>query len=177
MTASGKTVVIAVMDRQTRQALPLAVVSTPRDTMPPARRPELPAGTRKPAPVENLVINRNGKKISVVYNGRPVDFGRLTPFSRDGMTLAPFRNIFEHSGGVVFWNNLIKRVKASSDGRKVEFTIGDLQALVNDKSVRMQTAPVLVDGRAVVPLSFLRDALDVTIEYNPATGRIVIAAK
>ena len=176
-SAAGAAGGIAVMGRQTRQALPHAVVSTPRDTMPPARRPELPAGTRKPAPVENLVINRNGKKISVVYNGRPVDFGRLTPFSRDGMTLAPFRNIFEHSGGVVFWNNLIKRVKASSDGRKVEFTIGDLQALVNDKSVRMQTAPVLVDGRAVVPLSFLRDALDVTIEYNPATGRIVIAAK
>lgn len=176
--AKAPAVMIALVDRQSHRAVPVAMLMSNRTAEPSAARNELPATAAKPAPVKQLVLTRKGKgTITIVYNGQPVHFPDVRPRVQSGMTLAPFRQIFERGGGSVVWNNLIKQVKASGDGRKVEFTIGNAQAMVNDKSVQMQTAPVLVDGRAIVPLSFVREALGVTVDYDPATGHITIAAK
>lgn len=174
---AGSTVAVALLDRQQQRVVPVAV-RVARAAEPPATRKQLPAGVASPAPVKKLVLQRKGSgTVEIVFNGRPVEFGAVKPMTQDGMALAPFRHIFEHNGGVILWDNLMKQVKASGDGRRVEFTIGSVEALVNDKTVQMQTAPFLQDGRAIVPLSFIRDALDVVVEYDAETGRITIAAK
>ena len=49
--------------------------------------------------------------------------------------------------------------------------------MVGGQPVQLQVAPSLKNGRTIVPVSFLREALDVVVEYDPATGRITIAAK
>ena len=71
---------------------------------------------------------------------------------------------------------MTKSVKASSDGHNVAIQIGDLNAMVNDLSVRLETAPYIDRGRTIVPLSFLRDALSVNVEYDKATGHVLITS-
>jgi hypothetical protein len=128
--------------------------------------------------VKKLVLKGAGKApIEVVFNGGPVKFPDVAPFTREGMLLAPFRHILEQGGGTVTWDHLVKQVKASADGRRIEFTIGNPQAMVNNQPVKMETAPFLKQGRSIVPLSFVGQALDVVVEYDPATGRVTIAAK
>ncbi|MBI3947235.1 MAG: hypothetical protein HY321_15020 [Armatimonadetes bacterium] len=170
-------VLIAVVDRAKQRAVPLAVV-VPRHSQPPDKRASMPEGVAPAPAVKRLVVTTPGKgTMTMVYNGSPVSFPDVKPFSREGMALAPFRRIFEHGGGAVLWNHLIKQVTASGDGRKVEFTIGKDEALINGKSVTLDLAPFIKDGRSIVPLSFVRDALDVTVEYDPASGKITIAAR
>jgi hypothetical protein len=171
----GSGVMMVLMDKRTRRAVPLAVIQ-PQASEPSAQA--APAAHSRKAPRKQLVVApKSGQPVSIVYNGKPVRFQEVDPFINAGMTLAPFRHIMEMEGGVVLWNNLIKQVQATTDGRRIQFTIGNAEALVNDQPVQMDVAPFLKQGRAIVPVSFLRDALDVVVEYDPQTGRVTIAAK
>ncbi len=166
---------MVLMDKRTRRAVPLAVIQ-PQTSEPSAQA--APAVQPRKAPRKQLVVApKSGEPVSIVYNGKPVNFQKVDPFIHGGMTLAPFRHIIEMEGGVVLWNNLIKQVQATSDGRRIQFTIGNAEALVNGQSVQMAAPPFLKQGRTIVPVSFLRDALDVVVEYDPQTGRVTIAAK
>lgn len=173
--AEGSGVMMVLMDKRTRRAVPLAVIQ-PQTSEPSAQA--APAVQPRKAPRKQLVVApKSGEPVSIVYNGKPVNFQKVDPFIHGGMTLAPFRHIIEMEGGVVLWNNLIKQVQATSDGRRIQFTIGNAEALVNGQSVQMAAPPFLKQGRTIVPVSFLRDALDVVVEYDPQTGRVTIAAK
>jgi hypothetical protein len=52
--------------------------------------------------------------------------------------------------------------------------IGDLNATVNELSVKMEAVPYLDRGRTIVPLSFLRDALKVNVDYDKKTNHVLI---
>ncbi len=164
-------VTVARVDRDHQQTQPTAVISV--YSTPPARPATTPS-----APARKITVKPTGKgPLTMVFNGRPVKFDRAQPFAEAGIMFTPFRHIIEHQGGTVRWNNLIKQVRATADGRRIELTIGNPQAMVGGQPVQLQVAPSLKNGRTIVPVSFLREALDVVVEYDPATGRITIAAK
>jgi len=117
----------------------------------------------------------NLTSFAVVMNSQFVDFD-VQPRVDNGVPMTPFRHLFEKAGGKVDWEAMTKSVKASTEGHNVAIQIGDLNAIVNDLSVRLETAPYIDRGRTIVPLSFLRDALSVNVEYDKATGHVLITS-
>jgi hypothetical protein len=118
----------------------------------------------------------NLASFSVVLNSSFVDFD-VQPRVDDGVPMTPFRHLIEKAGGTVLWENMNKSVKAKAEGKDIFFQVGDKNAKVNSLSVTLETAPYLDRGRTIVPLSFLSDALDVTIEYDKETGHVLITNK
>ena len=56
-------------------------------------------------------------------------------------------------------------------------TIGKRQALVNAKTVVLDGKPYLLTGRTMVPLSFVSMALDADVQYDAATGHLLITSR
>ena len=130
----------------------------------------LKAGAK--TPIRNLVVPRGGS-FQVAFNGRMIRFD-VQPRIEKGVKLSPFRQIFEHSGGKLYWYGSDKAVRAINATREIEIRIGDPTALVNNDKVKMERAPFVENGRTIVPITFVRDAMNVKISFDEKTGRLLI---
>ena len=124
-------------------------------------------GAFQPSPTRN---------IQVAFNGEQIAFD-VQPRVEAGLPLAPFRQIFEHTGGQVDWVEKTQVVHAVNAEREIVITVGKSTALVNGRNVTLDRPAFVERGRTIVPLSFVGSALDVTVKYDSATGRLQITGK
>jgi hypothetical protein len=113
--------------------------------------------------------------IQVAFDGQQIAFDVL-PRVEKGLPIAPFRQIFEHTGGQVMWVPETRIVRAVSGEREVIIAVGKDSAQVNGESIRLERPAFIERGRTIVPLSFVGQALDVKISYDPVTGRLQISS-
>ncbi|MDX1935437.1 MAG: stalk domain-containing protein [Capsulimonadales bacterium] len=114
--------------------------------------------------------------LQIAFDGRRIAFD-VRPRVEKGLPIAPFRQIFEHTGGQVMWVKHTQTVRAVNTDREIVISVGRKQARVNGENVTMDRKATLERGRTIVPLSFVREALDVHIDYDPATGHLRITSK
>lgn len=113
---------------------------------------------------------------NVLYNGQYVEFD-VQPRVDDGVPMTPFRHLLEKAGASVDWNNGQKVVTAKGDGTDIWLKVGDSTAKINNKSFSLELAPYIDRGRTIVPLSFMKDALNVDIQFDPTSGHVLITKK
>lgn len=156
------------------------VVAKPVATKPAPTKPA-PAKPVPTAPMPVSILRGTTLPLrgnySILFDSKPILFGDVQPRVENGIPLTPFRHLFEQAGGVVKWLPDSKAVQAIGDGNEIYIKIGDKLARVNKLSVSLDVAPFLERGRTVVPLSFLNDALKVNVDYDPATGHVLITRK
>lgn len=122
---------------------------------------------------DSLIVPRAGS-FDVAFDGTPIVFD-VRPRIEGGLKLAPFRQIFEHTGGRLYWfGGTAQTVRAVNDTREIEIKIGDRNATVNNHNVTMEHKPFIESGRTIVPLSFIHDSMNVKISYDEKTGRLLI---
>lgn len=146
---------------------PLAAVQSPVRTT---------AGTTLPNLAGAGATTHKMRTFQVAFDNSVLAFD-VPPRIQEGIPLAPFRQIFEHTGGVIKWFNQSKTVRAINSSREIEIHIGDRDATVNNETIKMQATPYIDHGRTIVPLSFVRDALNVIVHFDPKTGRLMIQSK
>ncbi len=137
--------------------------ATPRPAVRPARRFPSMAGLPDGA-------------LQIAFNGQQVAFD-VQPRVEAGMPLAPFRQLFEHSGGKVTWVPETRVVRAVNAEREVVINVGKSNARINNQNVSLERPAFIESGRTIVPISFVGKALNVDIQYDPATGRLQITSK
>ena len=111
--------------------------------------------------------------ITIVLDAKPLSFD-VQPRVQDGVPLTPFRHLFEQSGGKVDWGDKTKTVQANKPGYEVYIKIGDKVAKVNNLPVDLDLAPFIEKGRTIVPVSFIREALGVNVDFDEKTGQVLI---
>lgn len=131
--------------------------------------------TQRLHPGSSLIVPNRGT-FDVAFDGVRIAFD-VQPRVEAGIALAPFRQIFEHTGGRLYWFNTQKTVRAVNSTREIEIKIGDAKALVNNDTVTMERKPFIQSGRTIVPMTFIRDALNVKINYDEKSGRLLIESK
>lgn len=112
----------------------------------------------------------------VSVDGRAVAFD-VEPEVENGIPVAPIRHILEQAGWSVFWQGDAKQVRATEGATELLVRIGDRTAKLNGRELSMELAAYVRSGRAMVPISFVQEALNATVAYDPATGHISITAK
>jgi len=163
--ATDKATAYAALPRTSTAAAPArnALPATqPRSSKPGAR------------PIEHIV-HLGGKQFKVVFDDAELAL-RTSPKAPHGVPMGPIREIFEHAGGQVHWYPVEKRVSAITDKTQVELKIGNRSAKLNHERVLLRLAPFISNGRTMVPFSFLEQALNVTVLYDPAADRILITS-
>lgn len=113
---------------------------------------------------------------AVLFNSSRLPLDR--PLSAQGSVMfGPLRQIFQQGGGSLLWQARTGVVHAHSQNRDVLLTIGKKSALVNNAVVMLDGKPYLNNGRTMIPLSFLQQAMNVDVNYDPASGHLVISSK
>jgi hypothetical protein len=108
-------------------------------------------------------------KIAVYVDRRLVSFD-VDPLIKSGYTITPIRHVIESLGGSVMWYSETRTVTADCRAKGIRLKIGDREALVDSKPFDVPLAPYITQGRTMVPLRFLGDALGLSLEYDRASG-------
>ena len=132
-------------------------------------------------PVISMLPITKGAKVkysgtfTITLDSKPITFD-VQPRVTDGIPLTPIRHLLESAGGEVKWEEASKTMTAFTDGREIYVRIGDKIAKINSLPVEMEIAPFLERGRTMVPLSFVRESLEVEIQFDPKTGHVLITS-
>lgn len=106
------------------------------------------------------------------------------PFIKEGRTLVPFRFIGEELGAEIGWIPESRTVTyergAGEDAVKIEMVIGQSMATVNGQRVPIDrnptVSPEIVNGRTVVPVRFISEALGFEVGWNQDTREVTVSA-
>lgn len=137
------------------------------------------------APVEKSTNNGHGKnmrlkigssKMTTGSEEQDIDPGYATaPVINNGTTFVPIRAIVELWGGSINWDNTARTITISLNGNTVVLTIGSTTATVNGETATLSSAPyVSATGRTMVPIRFLAEKLDLTVNWDQTTQSIDI---
>jgi len=96
------------------------------------------------------------------------------PYIENSRTMVPVRVVSENFGAEVDWNNEARKVTITSEDKTVELTIDSNVALVNGEEKALDAPATIKDGRTMVPLRFVGEALGKNIEFVDASKQILI---
>ncbi len=66
------------------------------------------------------------------------------------------------------------KVVAKGKQKTIVMKLGSTTATIDGKSVKLDVAPVAVDGRTLVPVRFISEALDAKVDWDGKTSKITI---
>jgi len=104
--------------------------------------------------------------VQVNMDGQTLAFPDTQPQMKYDTVLVPIRPVLERMGGEVHWDDATQSVTANVNGKEVELKINGFVATVDGKYQDLQNAPVMVDGRAMVPMRFLADAFGAQLTWS-----------
>jgi hypothetical protein len=108
---------------------------------------------------------------TVVVDGRMVAFDQ-PPALVGGRLLIPLRGVFERLGAQVEWQASPGIVVARRGATVIILQPGNRTARVDDRAVSLDVPAVVVNGRTLVPLRFVGEALGARVEWD-AGSRVV----
>ncbi|WP_245801976.1 stalk domain-containing protein [Fictibacillus arsenicus] len=110
--------------------------------------------------------------VSVKVNDKLMKFDE-SAFITNNRTYVPIRGIFEELDMTVSYNANTGEIIASRWDRTVKFKVGSTTAIVENatgsKTITFDTAPTVNNGRTMVPLRFIGDALEGEVKWDNST--------
>ena len=140
-------------------------------TKAPGTPPSAGAPAKAPAPP------KQDKSMRVIVDDKEVNFGANGVRTFGGRTFVPFRALFEALGSEVEYDLVHKRITATKGNNEIQLTIGDVIARKNGAEITMEAAPQLVKATSYVPLRFVAESLDATVNFDGVAGTITIVTK
>lgn len=115
-------------------------------------------------------------EIKVFLDGEQIQFD-VQPIIENERTLVPMRAIAEKLGLEVKWaypEDITTRVTVVQDDINVIFTIGSNALIVNDNITFIDTPPIIVNDRTLVPLRAVSEAFDCDVQWDGDTRTVTI---
>jgi len=123
----------------------------------------------------NIILQINNPTMYI--NGRPssIDAQGTVPVIRDSRTLLPVRAVFEAMGGTVGWDNDTRIVSLDLDGKRLYLQINNTICMDGSGTYyRMDTAPVIINNRTMLPIRAVVEFFDGTVEWDGDTRTVLI---
>jgi len=111
--------------------------------------------------------------IKVEMDGDVIQFDQGA-VSVNGRTLVPMRTIFEELESTVQWTAKTKTITANRGTKKITLVVGSKTATVNGQKITLDVPPQIINGRTLVPLRFISEALGAKVDWNNKTKTVSI---
>jgi len=105
------------------------------------------------------------QSIRINFNGEQIQFD-IDPVLDNGRVLVPLRGVFEMLGASVSWDGTSGKVYATRGANTIELAIGENTAYINSYPTELDVAASLLEGRTMVPLRFVSEALGAEVGWN-----------
>lgn len=121
--------------------------------------------------------------VNVQLNGKNVDFtdnegNRVEAQIINSRTMVPMRKIFELLGASIEWNRGNQTVLATKDDISIKLQIGNEIAEViragKTEKVKLDSMPVIVNNRTLVPLRFISESLEKQVGWDAQNQTAII---
>jgi len=112
--------------------------------------------------------------IKVVLNGKQLQFD-VQPQVISDRTFVPMRAIFEALGAIITWDKKDYSVTGIKGNTTIKLKINDNIALVNNREVSLDASPKVINGRTLIPLRFVGEALGALIDWDESSKSVLIA--
>lgn len=124
--------------------------------------------------ISGFVVNA-ADGISVKIDGRDINFD-VPPQVINSRTMVPMRAIFEELGASVEWDATTKSINAVKGETKIKMQISNSAMYVGDVEKTLDSVPVIVDGRTLVPARAIAEALNCKVDWIEDTKSVVITS-
>ena len=118
-------------------------------------------------------------EISITVNSNPITMD-VPPEIMNGRTLVPMRAVFEALGADVNWIGEEQMISATSGNKIIVLKIGasilnycDVSTQEN-KNITLDVSPLIKEGRTLIPLRAVSEALGANVDWNGETRAITI---
>lgn len=111
--------------------------------------------------------------ITVTYDGENISFD-VQPEIVDDRVMVPMRTIFETFGAKVKWDSDTQTITAKKKSKTIQMTIGSNDMTKNDETYSSDVAPIIEDGRTLVPIRAISDMLGLDVEWNEKNNTVTI---
>lgn len=122
--------------------------------------------------------------IKVQINGEFVDFtdsdgNKVEPQIINDRTMVPMRKIFEEFGAEIEWIDGTKSIIATTADKEIGLQINNSKAIVKNANgeteiITLDSVPVIVEGRTLVPVRFIAESLDKIVGWDQENRAVVI---
>lgn len=100
--------------------------------------------------------------ITVLVDGTPLD-NNSEPISHSGKLIVPMRTIFERLGAQVDYE--YGTITARLDQKEIKLTVNQNKCRINNRPDIMPVAPIEYNGKTMIPLRFISQALNADVDY------------
>ena len=120
-----------------------------------------------------VITYDDGDEILVMVKGKYIDFD-VAPTIENDRVLVPMRNIFTALGAEVSWQGDVQTVLAVRGSDVIAMQLGQNVIYKNNQKIEIPIASAERDGRILVPIRAVAEALDTEVFYNGDTKTVVI---
>ena len=112
--------------------------------------------------------------VNVIMNSSFVKFPDQEPVVVNNSVLVPLRTLAETLGLEITWDDPSDTVVVKKDNFYVELVSGSNKAKTPGGVKTLSAAPVIINGRTMVPLEFIAEQFGLVVRWNQEYQRIVI---
>lgn len=89
-------------------------------------------------------------------------------------TMVPLRFVVEAFGGEIYWNGSDQSIKIIFSKKEIMMWIGNQVAYINGEKYVLDSPPIVINGRTLVPIRFISEALGSYVFWNPKDMGVTI---
>lgn len=121
-----------------------------------------------------LVMRIDSSKMIVNGNETDIDNMGTSPLIADGRTLVPIRGMIEALGGNISWDSGTQTATLNHNKDEIRLTVNSYTAYYNDEEKTLDTAPVIIKGRTMLPVRFIAENFGFDVDWNESEKTITI---
>ena len=117
------------------------------------------------------------ENITVMLNGQAMDFD-VTPIIQNDRVLVPMRAIFEELHCSVDYTDIDGRqiiTAKLNENNSIGLVIGSDEMQIHNQKIKLDTAPIIVNDRTLVPLRAVSEAFDYDVNWDEDTKTVTIS--
>lgn len=135
--------------------------------------PNASPGNDAPGSSNSSPQSHNSQPVIIINNQKL----EVPVIVESGTTLVPIRDIFQALGAEVYWDEKTQTITAIKGSTTAKLQIGSKTAYRNGIPVTLQVPGQVSNGKAIVPLRFVSEALGTEVNWDGATQTITINSK
>ena len=130
----------------------------------------------EPAASENIEIILTINKPVMLVNGaeQRIDENNTAPVIISDRTLLPVRAIVEAMGGTAEWNESERTVTLTKGKDVIRLVIDEPEAYLNDEAEVLDSPPVIINGRTMLPIRFIAESFNFSVEWKGEESTVII---
>ncbi|UQZ33856.1 copper amine oxidase [Paenibacillus sp. PK3_47] len=131
--------------------------------------PSLSSEAGLPKGTASMVIG--SKSMTVNGTKKAID---AAPINKDGTTYVPIKYVLDAFGGSAAWNQTTKQIMVLRGAKALDLTVAKKEFVLNGKLYSAEVAPMILQGRTLVPLRLVSEQLGLNVKWEQNTKTVTI---